>query len=364
MIRYIYLHIPFCIRKCPYCSFYSVSDNQNEKERYLETLSKEIDLYLEHIDAKPHTIYFGGGTPSLLKPDQLKMILEKFDLVQLKEATLEVNPATIDQEYLEKLSELPINRLSLGAQSFNNKELKSLGRLHNSEDNLKCFEMCRDAGFNNISLDLMYGLERQTLDNIASNIKTLIELNPEHISTYCLSIEEDTPFAKQNYQTPDDEIISTFYGYIVEALTKEGYTHYELSNFAREGYQSEHNLAYWKTKNYLGFGASAHGYVDDKRYANPSNLADYYKSVQEKTMYPNTEEQSLETKRKDFIIQGLRLTDGINIMQYNEQFGDDLLKRYSKQLKKYNDFIVVDEQRVYLNSKAYFVSNEILSDFV
>jgi len=398
LINYIYIHIPFCLQKCNYCSFYSEKFSPELKNKFVSFLIEEISLFKERFKIKPLTIYFGGGTPSLLDVSDIHKIISQFDLSQIQEITLESNPINITTEFVQKLSETPINRISLGAQSFIDSELNLLGRLHNSEQISRAFELLRNQGFENISLDLIYGLPNQKMQDILFSLERIIELNPKHVSIYCLSLEENVPLYSKKHLIPEDEVISDFYDLIRTRLISFGFEQYEISNFAKKGFESKHNLCYWSDKYYLGLGPSAAGYFQNFRYTNPADLEEYFSIVKisEVEKHRNvrrssdcfgekeTEHSEDSTKskhsevlrnfvsltseehEKEFIFLSLRKTKGMNLKEFQSKFGENFLKKYEKIIAKYlkNKYLEINEDFIKLTPKAYFVSNEIFSEFV
>jgi len=396
LINHIYIHIPFCLKKCGYCSFFSVEYSQSLKEKYLGFLLQEFEIYQQKYQIKPITIYFGGGTSSLLSAKDLDKILSEFEFTNECEITLEANPININEEYVQKLSTTPINRISLGVQSFLDKELKMLGRLHDSEKVYSAFKCLRNSGFENISFDLIYGLPNQKIDNVEFSLTKMIELNPEHISTYCLSLEKDVPLFKNKSQIPDDETVARFYYLIRKKMISAGFKQYEISNFAKPGFESKHNFSYWNDRSYLGFGPSASGYLKTNegnfRYTNPADLEDYFESVktsevekhrnvrrssdclekkgsrhsEDSTKSKHSEVLTEEDHKKEFIFLSLRKTDGINLKDFQSDFGENFLQKYEKTIAKYlqNKYLEIVGDFIRLTPKAYFVSNEILKEFV
>jgi oxygen-independent coproporphyrinogen-3 oxidase len=368
------------LRKCGYCSFFSLQPDSELQKRYLRNLIAEIRTYSSLLTIQPSTLYFGGGTPSLLKGENVGEIMEQFDLSKLQECTIEVNPATVEFNRLLSYKELSVNRLSLGLQSFVDKELLFLGRIHKSEDNYSVYDSARKCGFDNISVDMIYGLPGQTLREVRYSLKAILDLAPEHISTYNLSLEPETPIAQSGTKLPSDEITATFYRYIREKLEEEGYAQYEISNFSRtperksykgtdkgkgnRDYRSKHNLSYWMNEQYIGFGCSSHSYVGKYRYYNSSDLRSYFNSVSDKTVFPNKEVQDLSKQKKDFVIQSLRMTDGLNIAMYKREFREDFLDKFHEKIIKHDAFLEIKEGFLRLKPEGYFVSNEIIVDFI
>ncbi|MBC8416041.1 MAG: radical SAM family heme chaperone HemW [Candidatus Cloacimonetes bacterium] len=362
LIEHVYIHFPFCLKKCGYCSFYSEIFSEEIKNKFLRNLTKEIKAYQSRFKMKPRTIYFGGGTPSLLQPEEIESILQRFNTSNLIEATLEINPVNVTSEYVNKLKKTNINRISMGAQSVLDKELKLLGRLHNSKQIIKAYDHLRAVGFTNISLDLIYGLPGQKKFDLLFSIEKFIELDPEHISTYCLSLDEDVPLFSQKVLIPDDEAVSEFFFLIRERLIAAGYEQYEISNFAKKGFESKHNICYWNDKFYLGLGPAATGYIDLFRYTNPASIKKYLQM----DLFRNWEKISDEDHEKEFIFLTLRKTRGMNLTLFKEKFGADFTERYSKILEKFftEKLLEKSDNYIRLTPEAYFVSNEIFSEFM
>ena len=404
LIKHIYIHFPFCLRKCNYCSFYSERYSALRIKKYIFYLLKEIDLYKNRFALKPETIYFGGGTPSLLSSEDFRTIfsslvpkLRQHNLVPIRqlsdrniEISLEANPININEIYIEKLIEIPINRISLGAQSFIDEELKLLGRLHDSDKINNSYKVLRNSGYKNISLDMIYGLPSQTGNDVKFSLERMIELDPEHISIYCLSLEKDVPLFSQKSLIPSDEKVSSFYEMIRGILIEAGYEQYEISNFAKKGFASKHNICYWSDKFYLGFGPSASGYInlvkfhpelylpgwgsrrtlnnENKifRYTNPADLEEYFKQVEASEVFENFRSLSKYDHEKEFIFLSLRRTKGMSLQEYQAKFKEVFLHKYRKIIDKYlkKNFIEIEDDFLKLTPKAYFVSNEIFSEFM
>jgi len=366
LINYIYIHIPFCLRKCHYCSFYSERFASELKNKFVSYLIKEISLFKEKFKIKPLTIYFGGGTPSLLDVSDIQKIISQFDLAQIQEITLESNPKNITAKYIQKLSETPINRISLGAQSFIDSELNLLGRLHNSEQISRAFELLRNQRFENISLDLIYGLPNQKMQDVLFSLEKVIELDPEHVSLYCLSLEDSVPLYSKKHLIPEDEVIADFYDLIRTRLISSGFEQYEISNFAKRGFESKHNLCYWSDKYYLGFGPSAAGYFENFRYTNPADLEEYFRQIETSEVFKNFGSLSESDHEKEFIFLSLRKTKGMNLKEFQSKFDENFLKKYEKIIAKYikNKYLEINEDFIRLTPKAYFISNEIYTEFV
>lgn len=307
----VYIHIPFCIKKCNYCSFCSYEGALQYEELYVERVIKEIKSYEKD---KIDTVYFGGGTPSLLKSESLLKILltvyEQFEVSKNAEITLEANPKTADREKFKRLFEGGFNRISFGFQSFKDSELEALGRVHKSCDNEKAFLDAREAGFKNISADIMFALPNQSLKDFEENIDKMLSLSPEHFSAYSLSIDEGTFFFEMadTLSLPGEDLEREMYYLLCEKLKSAGYEHYEISNFAKEGMRARHNTKYWLGEPYIGIGAGAHSYYKDKRYANICDIKEYIQkeNVTEFCEYIDEDEKN----REQYMLQ-LRMSDGI-----------------------------------------------------
>ena len=366
LVEHVYIHIPFCLRKCGYCSFYSERFSLEQKRNYLRFLRKEIALRQQNLELKPKTIYLGGGTPSLLSAKDINSITDCFDLFQIEEITLETNPISINKDYAKDIAAIPVSRISLGIQSFKDEELKLLGRLHNSAQGEAAYEILRKIGIKNISLDLMYGLPNQTLEDLQFTIEKFIQLEPEHISTYCLSLADDVPLYPLKSQIPMDEIVSDFYFLIREKLLDAGYVQYEISNFAKPEFESKHNLCYWDDKSYLGLGPAAAGYLNNARYTNPSDFDKYFQLIQSKHILKNLEKLNTEDHEKEFIFLSLRKTEGMNLKEFKLKFKMDFLKKYQKSVVKFQqqNLLEIENDFIRLTPDAYFVSNEIFAEFM
>lgn len=364
-INHVYCHVPFCLRKCNYCSFYSICD-LNKINPWYELVKKEIRSIPKQYQISPKTIYFGGGTPSLVKPNLLQNIINCFDAGLSTEITIEVNPVNINSDYLNQLQDTSVNRISMGVQSFQDQELELLGRLHSAKMAIDAFDLLRKYNFQNLSLDLIFGLPNQSLHNLKDNLKRMIDLSPEHISVYCLSLENDVPLYNKIDLIPSNDILSKMYFLIRDTLQDAGYLHYEISNFTRKGFQSIHNSAYWQDKYYLGLGPSASGYLDDFRYNNPSNLDEYAENLKHNNLFPNKQLMTKDIHKSEYVFLGLRQLRGLNISEYKQRFNESIDVKFGKVIRKYLDLnlLILDKGFLKLSPKALFVSNEIFTDFV
>ncbi|MCF7858861.1 MAG: radical SAM family heme chaperone HemW [Candidatus Cloacimonetes bacterium] len=364
VIRFVYVHIPFCLKKCNYCSFFSEPFTKESVNKYVEYLLKEIKLFDKNFSIKPKTIYFGGGTPSLLSIEHIKKIIAQFDLKAATEITLECNPASITADFVKELSSSKVNRISLGAQSFQEKELELLSRSHKVDDITNSFKLFRESGFNNISLDLIYGLPYQTKNDLTYSLYKTIDLNPEHISTYCLSLDKKVLLYDLKNKISSDEKIAEFYYLIREKLVLNGFDHYEISNFAKKDYYSNHNYCYWDDSRYLGLGASAAGYIGNIRYQNASKLTEYYNDICKNKIMPNQINLSKEDHEKEYIFLGLRKSEGLDLTKFNKIFKIDFLKKYQIIIQKYKNLLEINDKSIKLKIEAYFISNELFSEFM
>ena len=309
------------------------------------------------------TLYFGGGTPSLLSVSEIESLLEFFNLGDDAEVTIEINPEKVDKEYLSGLKKTRINRLSIGSQSFDDEILAVIGRQHKSEDVFRVVDNAGNCGFENISLDFIYGLPNQTLKSFVSDLEIANKLGIEHISLYGLKIDEGCYFYKNPPENiADEDLQADMYLKAIETLDKNGFKHYEISNFARNGKYSRHNINYWECGEYYGFGVAAHGYADGIRYSNFSNLKDYFENFGAESEHKLSPAERLEEN----IFLGLRLAKGINLKEINKKFNIDFEKQYSAIIKKYTEtgHITLNNQILKLTQKGVLVSNYILADFL
>ena len=359
MITSVYVHIPFCRRKCKYCSF--VSYNAIElKEQYVDALCSEIkNRYRgEHLK----TLYIGGGTPSLLNAFDVEKIISCFNFDKKTEVTIEANPEKLNYEWLKDVKSLGVNRLSLGVQSFNDELLQKIGRKHKVKDVFSAVENAQKAGFENINADLIYGLPEQEMSDFSASVAALCELELPHISSYGLKIDENSYF--YNYypkNLPDEDLQADMYLKLVEITEKYDYKHYEISNFAKKGFDSKHNLNYWNADNYYGFGCAACGYENDLRYSHNTKIEDYIENPLILTEKENLTEQILLEEK---IFLGLRKAAGINISEINKSFNIDFEKKYQNVLEKYKKYFIKTSDGYALNNSGFLVSNNIRSEFI
>lgn len=340
----LYIHIPFCVRKCGYCDFLSAPADEKARDRYVQALLMEIERYqgTETADRKIKTLYIGGGTPSILSVDQLDCIMQKikytFNFCDDIEASMEMNPGTASKEKCRALYQMGINRLSIGLQSTNDMELKTLGRIHSYEDFINTYTWCREAGFQNINVDLMAALPYQIVESYTTGLRKIIRLAPEHISAYSLILEEGTPFyQKYNsgcYPLLDEEQERLMYRETEQILAQAGYERYEISNYAKKGYACRHNLVYWQGGDYLGLGLGSSSYMDGVRFHNTTDLNTY---VNQGAYVEDREELSVQAKMEEFMFLGLRVMAGVSGTEFEKRFGKTMEDVYGDVLRKHEE---------------------------
>ena len=370
----IYIHIPFCIRKCAYCDFYSVTQMEL-RDAYVSALIAQIRSF--RAAAKNHivdSVYIGGGTPSILSGEEMTRILSAlrmaFRLSDDVEISMEANPGTLDGEKLAAYREAGINRLSIGLQSADNAELGKLSRIHTREEFENSFLLARLEGFQNINIDLMYALPGQTNEKLADTISYVISLNPEHISFYGLKIEPETPFgrdARIQRMLPDEDTQYHMYLTAAKTLESAGYPQYEISNFARVGKECRHNLKYWKCEEYLSFGPAAYSFFDGKMFSYIKDVERYLmNSTDTELLLDEISEPSKEDLATQFVMVGFRLRRGIDIAEYNARFDDDFEARYGKKLTLFiaGRFVVKTPEGYRLSRRGMLISNYILSEIL
>jgi oxygen-independent coproporphyrinogen III oxidase len=371
----IYIHIPFCKSRCSYCDFATdIYRNDAVVERYVDALCTEINGYTERL-IESDTIYFGGGTPSLLRSDQLEQIVASvrtsFQISSDAEITMEMNPATVTPESLAAFRSSGVNRASFGVQTFDDDDLKLLARGHNADDARNTFRMLRGAGFTNVSFDLIAGLPGQDMGKWKRNLSEAINLSPEHMSLYLLEIHEGTPMAEQvrsgRRPSPDDDLAAEMYEYMVDTLEAAGYIQYEISNFSKPGYESRHNSKYWRLDPVYGFGLSAHSFDGVRRWSNTRKIGEYMQML-ERSVSPVIDTTDLTQKQLsgEFAFLKLRLSEGLHLAEYQERFGSRLEDEYSEELAelKYSELIEVESGFLKLTRKGMLYSNEVFAVFV
>lgn len=365
----VYVHIPFCKRKCYYCDFISFCEKDELQEKYINTVIQEIeDFFNLNKNVKIKTIYIGGGTPSFIDGKYIEKIMNIFNKENVVEATIEVNPGSASLEKLKKYKECGINRLSIGLQSTEDRLLKKIGRIHNYNDFLATYNLAREVGFDNINVDLMIGLPGQTIEDVKSSLNKVINLNPSHISVYSLIVEENTiiyNLIEQNkIVLPDEELERNMYWYVKNYLELGGYEHYEISNFAKNGKKSLHNWDCWNQKEYVGFGASAHSYLNRKRFCNIGVLEEYIKD------FKNTKEvqevQSFYETKQEYMLLGLRKIKGVCISDFKNKFGENPIFLFKNELNKLIEegLLEITTNNIKLTNKGLNFANLVWEEFV
>lgn len=372
----IYLHIPFCMKKCAYCDFLSWQAKEEEHEKYVRALIKEIRSYGEFAKKyRVSTVFIGGGTPSCINPkliaDVMDAVKETFELERRTEITMEMNPGTVTEEKLQMYKECGINRVSLGLQSTDNEALKTLGRIHTYEEFLESYQMVRKAGFDNVNIDLISSTPGQTEETWKENLSKVLELKPEHLSVYQLIIEEGTPFydtyAKHQELLPDEETSRSIYEITGEMLKENGYLQYEISNYAKEGKESRHNLKYWEREEYLGLGLGAASMIHNIRMSNTKDMNIYLEKCENpKTMREDVQFLEERQQIEEFMFLGLRKTRGISVKEFHRIFGRDIYMVYEKTLEKFleNGLLVEEHGWIRLSQEGILVSNAVLAEFI
>lgn len=374
----IYIHIPFCKQACHYCDFH-FSTSMKKKDDMVLALAKEIAMRKNELEVagtngrnnQIETIYFGGGTPSVLTNDEINFLIaevyKNYDVIENPEITLEANPDDLSAERILELSKSPINRLSIGIQSFYEEDLKMMNRAHNSAEAKNCLTEATKY-FDNISLDLIYGIPGLTDEMWKKNIETALSFGIPHISSYALTVEPKTALKKLidtgKIAEPQDEVASNHFMILVETLQQNGFIHYELSNFGKEGYFSKNNSAYWLGKKYIGIGPSAHSYDGEKRGWNIANNSLYLKSIQEGVLPIETETLTLSDRYNEYIMTGLRTIWGVSLERIETEFGSDYLKYLNKQSQKFLDdnLLSIENNILKPTSKGKFLTDGIASD--
>ncbi len=376
----LYIHIPFCARKCAYCDFLSAPAPAGVQRRYVEQLADEISCQSVHYPGlKVISVYLGGGTPSLLEPDEIRSVMEAvrshYDIAQGAEITIEANPGTVSMEKLESYLEAGINRISIGLQSGDDKELRELGRIHTYDEFLKTYQRVRQAGFANVNIDLMSALPGQTLASWNATLKKVTMLKPEHISAYSLMIEEGTPFYERYHDHPEllpgeDEEREMYYA-TKQFLREQGYERYEISNYAKPGRECRHNIGYWTGTEYLGVGLGASSYVGGIRFRNERDLETYCRipmkeNEADKWLHQDIVKLSSKEMMEEYMFLGLRMIDGVSCEEFMRRFKADVWDVYGDVLRRLagNRLIITDGSSVRLSDFGIDISNYVLSEFL
>ena len=354
-MKAVYVHIPFCDSICAYCDFCRIVTNEDTKMKWMAQIIKEIKQKDIH---KVDTLYFGGGTPSCLPCDQFEKIASLFDIKE--EFTVECNPESLTLEKIRLYKELKVNRISLGVQTFNDHLLKIIGRKHRKEDVFKVIKLLKENAITNISIDLMYALPEQSLEDLKQDLELFLDLDIKHLSIYSLQIEKNSIFGKQDLKPIDEDIEANMYELICQTMANAGYQNYEISSFCKPGYHSRHNLAYWQDKDFIGIGCGASGKENGVRYDNTRSLKTYI----EHGACPYYYHETLQEKAFNAIMMALRTSFGLDINKWNSLYHEDFLKKYQVVLNKYSQELVLKDDRLYPSMHAMEILNTILVDFL
>ncbi|MCU6765366.1 radical SAM family heme chaperone HemW [Blautia ammoniilytica] len=370
----LYVHIPFCVKKCDYCDFLSAPAGRDTQEQYVQALLHEIQTEGGRRKEPVASVFIGGGTPSILEADLLEKILKAlyrcFYIEKEAEVTMEANPGTLTLEKLRICRENGVNRLSLGLQSPDDTELASLGRIHDYQQFLESYQMAREAGFHNVNVDLMFGIPGQTRDGWEKSLRTVAALNPEHISAYSLIIEEGTPFAARNLKLPDEDTEYQMYEDTARILGEYGFEQYEISNYAKVGKACIHNIGYWTGVSYLGLGLGAASLMDGCRFTNTTSL-ERYTTASRKPDFPDNIRKDLikltrQEQMEEFMFLGLRLRSGISKAEFAQRFGIPIEEIYGDVIRRYKELALLQEEngRIFLSRHGIHVSNTVMADFL
>lgn len=370
----IYIHIPFCVRKCHYCDFLSYPGGPQEKKQYVRLLGREMQNWRQKISfSAADTVFIGGGTPSLLTVEDMDVLFQAlsdhFSPGNLSEFSLECNPGTVTEEKLKLCREAGVSRISIGMQSAVDRELQELGRIHTYDGFLTCYEMVRREGFDNVNIDVMAAVPGQTIQSYEKTLRTVISLEPEHISSYSLIIEEGTEFYKRYAKEPpvDEETDRRMYEMTDILLGEAGYRRYEISNYAKAGRECRHNLKYWQREEYLGIGLGASSFVGHCRFANERDMTLYQTAVSEgKCPVSQVEYLNMEDEMSEFMYLGLRCMKGVSASQFYKDFGRKLEDRFGEAIRKYVEqgLLVREDDRIYLTKRGIDVSNLVFEGFI
>lgn len=370
----IYIHIPFCKKICYYCDFYKTG-NLSLKEDFLEALKKEIILQGNYLEKEPvETIYFGGGTPSVLSVDETGLIIDliaaKYSLSRDPEITFEANPEDLNRKYLSGLRDTGVNRLSIGCQSFSDRDLVLMNRRHNAYTSAISVSLADEAGFENISVDLIYGIPGMSLDDWGKNLETALHLPIKHLSAYILTVEKGTIFAKWvsdgKITMPDDNLVVQQYYLLVDKMNINGLIHYEISNFAKKGFFSKHNILYWKKRKYLGLGPSAHSYNGETRQWNDNDLKNYIAKINQDDIPFKRESLTLEKKYNEYILTSLRTMWGIDTVYMKKTFPEKVISYFMSACEKWlqSGYMKKTQGHIVLTDPGILLSDTIMSECV
>ena len=366
----IYIHVPFCKRKCNYCDFCSEAASEEKIGRYVDALCNEINKFAGERRIDADTVFFGGGTPSVLDTAHFERIMntvrDSFNIVDGAEITVEVNPGTVTEEKARAYKKCGVNRISIGVQSIHENELRALGRIHGYGDFLNTVSTFRAVGIDNLSADLMYGIPEQTVSSFKETLEAIVQLGLSHVSCYGLIVEEGTPFysMRDKLPLPTEDEECEMYLLAHKILTDSGFRHYEISNYARKENFSRHNLKYWRTEEYVGFGLSAHSYYEGKRFYNTSDFSEYFTLDSAKYRMEESETRGIDPF--EYVMLALRTDEGFSLSEYEGLFGVDFLSGREDKLRSLSDggFVSILNGRLSLTPSGFYVSNSILADLL
>ena len=361
----IYIHIPFCKRKCPYCDFYSFKANESQKDSYLKAVLLCLKKWNDKVKDEIDTVYFGGGTPSVFGSDRISEVLSfikmNYNLTEDAEITVECNPSSVSEKFFNEIKDAGVNRISMGMQSAVDNERLALGRLSDAVQVKNAVTMAKKAGINNISLDIMLGVPLQTMKSLDESIDFLLSLDISHISAYMLKVEEGTPFDKmgESLVLPDEDTVTQMYLHTSKRLSSAGYNHYEISNFAKDNMQSRHNTRYWKGQDYIGIGPSAHSYFSGERFYYDRDFDSFI--LGKAPVY-----DGVGGDRDEYIMLRLRLSEGLNFAEYQEMFGEKISDDAIEKMKKYEKagLLVIDDLGIRLTPEGFLLSNMIIGEML
>lgn len=361
----IYIHIPFCIKKCPYCDFYSFKADESEKDSYLQAVLLCLGKWSNKVKDGIDTVYFGGGTPSVFGSDRISKVLSfikcNYRLVSDAEITVECNPSSVSAEFFRQIKDAGVNRISMGMQSAVDKERLSLGRMSDREQVRNAVMLAKGVGIDNISLDIMLGVPHQTMESLDESIDFLLSLDIPHISAYMLKVEEGTPFYNMADSLPiaDEDSVAEMYLHTSERLSLAGYNHYEISNFSKEGKESRHNNRYWKGSDYIGIGPSAHSFFEGKRFYYSRSFDDFISGKEPL-------DDGFGGDSEEYIMLRLRLSEGLNFKEYEEKFSEKISQVRIETMRKYEKvgLVIIDDKGMRLTPKGFLVSNGIIGELI
>lgn len=372
----LYVHIPFCVSKCKYCDFNSYKLNVDEKRKYLKALQKEMEFYKKEVKSNEiDTIFIGGGTPSILNENEINFLFDSikgnFNIKKDAEITMECNPGTLTIDKLKTMKKCGVNRLSMGLQAVQNHHLDYIGRIHTYEEFEKNYNQAKEVGFENINVDLMYALPNQSEKDWMESLEKIVKLNPSHISAYSLILEEGTElfnmYERKEFELLDEDTDIKMYEYTINYLKSNGYNQYEISNYAKKGYECKHNILYWKCKNYVGLGASASGFLNKIRYNNVCDLNEYEKIICDGKKPLEWEEKlSIKDEIEENIFLGLRMNEGIKFEDFLKRYNFDFKEEYKNEISKLkkSNLIHVDDKSMALTQKGREISNSVFVEFI